>query len=294
MKNSMQIALRLTATSLLFLTNIVRGDPLAVSLPLVSAVKGVAGIRYATAIDITNSTSVEVPVDFYFTGIDQVTHSSMSSTGTIGDFGPVTRGSGAMSGGTKQHFDDFIDALVGAGMLPSDVQNDGITGSLLLVFQNTTGPADGQAVEHFYDLSKGLATGIDFPGHVFSTHEATVLTATIRDTRASSGDKTYPNVFINNTGVAADGTSAGYDTVLVSAMTSDGQSVGISLPLALASGETATLSQVFQRLGISNSDKSAIVITATIVSGTGVIQGVVSQVNPDTHVATVSEMSQAR
>jgi hypothetical protein len=119
----------------------------------------------------------------------------------------------------------------------------------------------------------------------------------VRDTTALSGaGLIYPNLFINHTGLAPDGTAATGDiNVQVSAVSAaTGQPVGTPINMTIASGLTATVGRVFQALGITPSaDTTTLLVYATVTSGSAAIEGLVSQVDTVTKDGSAFEMGRA-
>jgi hypothetical protein len=274
-----------------------RATGLTINVPLVGRVTGGGGVLFATAVDVTNNGSSVVAVDFYFDGRDGTNGQTVSVAGTIGNFGLVSRGAGAMSPLSNQHFDDFIDSLVMANMLASSFRDDGIQGSLLLVFNGYTKRGQGAATARFYNAFGGGNVGVSLRGHEIAASEPQKLVVTVRDTTAiSSTGQVYPNLFINNTGLAPDGTAATADiNVQVSAVSAaTGQPTGTPINLTIASGQTATVGRVFQALGITPSaDTTTLLVYATVTSGSAAIEGLVSQVDTVTKDGSAFEMVRA-
>jgi len=270
---------------------------LTVNVPVVGRVTGGGGVLFATAVDVTNNGNASVPVDFYFDGKDATNGQTVSIAGTIGNFGVVPRGAGAMSPLSNQHFDDFIDSLVQSGMLASSFETDGIQGSLLLVFNGYTKRGQGSATARFYNAFGGGNVGVSLKGHEIAASEPQKLVVTVRDTTASAATGAiYPNLFINHTGLAPDGTPATGDIgVQISAVAATtGQPVGTPITLSIASGQTATVGRVFQALGVTpSSTTTTLLVYATVTSGNAAIEGLVSQVDSITKDGSAFEMGRA-
>ncbi len=276
---------------------LLHADGLSINLPLVGRVTGAGGVLFATSVDVTNNGSSTVAVDFYFDGKDVANGQTVSIDGTIGNFGIVPRGQGAMSATANAHFDDFIDALVRANMLGSAVRDDGIQGSLLLVFNGYTKRGQGAVTARFYNAFGGGNVGVAIRGHEIAANEPQKLVVTIRDTTGTTqSGQVYPNLFINNTGLTPSGASAnGPVTVAVSAVsTKNGQAAGNLITLTIDSGQTATVGHVFQALGITPAvDTTTLIVYATVTSGNAAIEGLVSQVDTVTKDGSAFEMSRA-
>jgi hypothetical protein len=114
--------------------------------------------------------------------------------------------------------------------------------------------------------------------------------------KGTQGRASYPNLFINNTGLAPDGTAATGDiNVQVSAVsTATGQPAGTPINLTIAAGQTATVGHVFQALGITPSaDTTTLLVYATVTAGSAAIEGLVSQVDTVTKDGSAFEMVRA-
>lgn len=287
---------RIAASALMIaaMANTAFADGLTINVPLVGRLIGGGNVLFATAIDVTNNGNSAVPVDFYFDG--KSNGQNISVAGTIGNFGAVPRGSGAMSPLTNQHFDDFIVSLVTAGLLPPSVLTQGIQGSLLLVFNGYNKRGQGSATARFYNAFGGGNVGVALRGHEITQNEPQKIMVTAIDTTATTdGGQIYPNIFINNTGLTPSGSTAGPVTVVVSAVSAQtGQAVGNSLTITIDPGQTATVGHVFQALGVTPSaTETALLVYATVTSGNAAIAGLISQVDPVTKDGSAFEMIRA-
>ena len=271
-------------------------DGLAVNLPLVGRVTGAGGTLYITAVDVTNNNTAATQVDFYFTAINLGTNEKVAIAGSVSSAGIVSRGQGTMAAFTNQHFDDFVHALVIGNFLPSDFESDGVTGSLLLVFNGATKRGQGIATARFVNSLAGGYVGVGVNGHEIVQGEPQKIVATVRDTRGNSAlQQIYPNLFLNNTGLTPSGAyTADAVTVRLSAVSArTGQQVGNTLDVAIPSGLTVSVGQTFQALGISNASEDTIIVTANVISGSAAIEGLVSQVDPVTKDSSAFEMTRA-
>ena len=161
---------------------------------------------YLTSIDVTNNASTAVPVDFYFAGT--VNGAEVFAEGTVGDFGLVARGRDrclraqtSTSTISRRHSSRpaFSRRLRATGVL----------GSVLFVFNGSTKRGQGAVAARFYNAFGGGNVGVALKGHEIAVNEPTKLIATLRDTtNGNPAGAIYPNLFINNTGLAPDGSIA--------------------------------------------------------------------------------------
>ena len=271
----------------------------AINLPLVGRLVGGGNTLYRTAIDVTNHTTSSVRVDFYLDGQDQATgagiviNGSINAGGSIGAFGSGT----AMRARSNAHFDDFVDALIAAGRLPDTLRANGFLGSVLFIFDGRTRPGEAAVTARFYNALGDGNVGVSLKGREVTSDEPQSLVAVVADSRGASGGapQSYPNIFINNTGVAAGNSSAvaGAVTVQLSAIAnSTGQAIGNPVTITnLQPGRTATVGSVLDAMQIPRSTESTVILFARVTSGNAAIQGVVSQVDPFTRDGSVFEMS---
>jgi len=268
---------------------------LGVNVPLVGRLTGAGGILFLSTVDVTNNAAQDAQVDFYLDGVDVATSASISRVGSISSAGTlVAQGAGgAMRHRSNAHFDDFVGALVSAGLLDSSVQTDGFIGSVLFVFNGFTKRGQGAATVRFYNEFGGGTIGQALRGHEISTGEPQTLIATFRDSRsAANGPKLYANLFINNTGLTPAGaTAAGSITVRLQAIAdSTGAAVGTPVDLTIGAGQTASVSDVLHRLGAPGGEDT-ILVTATVTSGSAAIAGAAVQVDNTTKDGSVVDMS---
>jgi hypothetical protein len=268
---------------------------LAVNVPVVGRVVGAGNVLFATSIDVTNNAQTAMPVTFYFDGTDSATQQTISIVGTIGDFGIVPFNTGRMSANTNRHFDDFIDALVQSGQLSQTAKEDGILGSVLFVFESSSKRGQGTVSARFYNSYAGGLVGVAIKGHEIAAGEPQRLIATLRDTSTNSTGQTYPNLFVNHTGLAPDGSPASSTiTVTVSAVSGrTGQPVGNTNTYSIGSGQVLNLGHTFQGLGVDITKEDTIIVTVAVTSGTAAIEGLVSQVDAVTKDGSAFEMSRA-
>src|SRR5262249_11462152 len=154
-----------------------------VHLPLVARLIGAGPTLYISSVDVSNNTTTAAQVDFYLNGVNIGTSAPVSVTGSISTAGaPVAQGTGGtMRGRSNAHFDDFIDPIGGAGMLPASIKDDGFIGSTLFVFNGLNQKGQGAAAVRFYNALGGGTVGQALRGHELSTSEPQALVATFRD-----------------------------------------------------------------------------------------------------------------
>ncbi len=181
---------------------------LGINVPLVGRLTGAGDTLYISTLDVTNNSTSDAQVDFYLDGSDLTTGTSISRVGSISSNGSLgAQGSGGlMRHRSNAHFDDFIDALGQAGILPSSIGTDGFIGSVLFVFNGFTKPAQASVTVRFYNSFGGGTIGQALKGHVIATGEPQTAIAAFRDSRAqTAGPRLYANMFINNTGLTPAG-----------------------------------------------------------------------------------------
>ena len=270
----------------------VLAEGLTINVPLVGRLVGAGNVLYATSIDVTNNGSRRTAVDFYFDGHD-TTGRVITAAGTIGDFGIVDLGGGRMSPATNRHFPDFINDMVLAGMLTPEMRDAGVQGSLLLVFNGYDKSGQGSVTARFYNAFGGGQVGVSLRGHEIAANEPRRLVITVRDTtRVAGSAQTYPNLFINHTGLTPAGDFTGDPiTVRVSAVSAaTGSAVGVPVNVEIRSGDTASVGRAFQSLGVTPTEsETALIVRLEVTSGTAAIQALVSQVDSVTRDGAVFE-----
>jgi hypothetical protein len=271
-----------------------QANGLGVSLSLVGRLVGGGNTLFTTAIDVTNSTTTPTQVDFYLDGMDLTLQNVITVNGSIDASGAlVAQGVGAMRSRQNAHFDDFIDSLVKANLLPAYIEPNGFIGSVLFVFNGFSKSGQGAATARFANAFGGGTIGVSLKGHELTASEPLSLVAAVRDSRGGPGAQLYPNVFINNTGLTPAGAIGGAITVQVTAYAnSSGLAIGTPITLQIGPGQTASVNSVLQALGVP-SGENTILIYATVVSGTSAIEGLVSQVDAVTKDGSAFEMSRA-
>src|SRR5215472_16825384 len=119
--------------------------------PVVGKLTGGGGVNYFTSIDIANNTGTGFAAEFFFDGADVVTGGAISITGNVTNPGVI--GDFVLDAYSNAHFDDFASDLVSAGGLTQQEYNDGVLGSMLVVFDGTQFSGQGTAQARFYSNS---------------------------------------------------------------------------------------------------------------------------------------------
>jgi hypothetical protein len=262
---------------------------LGVNLPLVARLIGAGPTLYLSTVDISNNNPTPTEVDFYLDGIDLATLAPVSVNGSIQRF-PT----GLMAARSTAHFDDFIDALVQAGLLPASIEPDGFIGSVLLVFNGYSRSGQGSATVRFYSSYGGGTIGQALRGHEMSSNEPQSLVASFYDKRGESGPQLYPNMFINNTGLTpSGGVATGSVGVHIQAFAdSTGLPVGVPIDTAIGIGQTVGVNDVLNRMQVPVSEDTVIVFV-TVTSGTAAIAGVSAEVDATTRDGSTVDMARA-
>ena len=282
---------------------------LAVNIPVVGRLTGSGGILFKTAIDVSNNTGTAAQVDFHLVataGASPIAvDGSISSSGTL-----VARGlGGTVRGHFNYHSDDFVDALVHAGMISASQESAGVLGSVRFVFNGFSKSGQGSAAANFYrDLSAGGVVGtigVSATGHEISANEPVRLVGTFRNTLGKAGPQVYPNLFINNMGVTPVTSNAPCDScqqaaaatavdVQISAYSNTtGNPIGVTKTVSgIAPGQTTVFGNVLSALSVPSSEDTVLVYV-TIVSGNATIAALAVQVDNGTHDSTSVEMHRA-
>jgi hypothetical protein len=273
----------------------------AINLPLLGRLTGGGNVLYRTAVDVTNHTTSAVRVDFYVdgqdlsTGAPVVVDGSINAGGAIGAWGTGT----PMRSRSNAHFDDFVDALITAGLVPNTLRANGFLGSVMFIFDNRDESGEAAVTARFYNSYAEGNVGVSLKGREITRDEPQRLVAVVTDTRGNTtgAPQMYPNLFINNTGVAAGNSAAvaGPVTVEVSAVSNTtGQAVGTPITINnLQPGRTVSIGQVLNGLQIPPSVERTVLLFVRVTSGNAAIQGVISQVEVVTRDGSVFEMSRA-
>ena len=276
--------------------SVTAANGMGVNLPLVARLTGAGSTLYISTVDVANNSTVPTEVDFYFDGLDLATSQPVAQNGSISSTGAlVAQGTGGlMRARFNAHFDDFIDAMVQAGLLPSSIETDGFIGSVLFVFNNFTKRGEGSAQVRFYNSFGGGTIGEAVKGHEMTVNEPQSLVAAFRDSRGKPGPQLYANMFINNTGLTPTGSGdAGTVSVHIQAYAnSTGQPTGTPLDTQLAIGQTVGVSDVLTQLKVPTGEDT-ILVYVTVTSGTSAIAGISAGVDNVTRNASTVDMSRA-
>ena len=272
----------------------------AINLPLLGRLVGSGNTLFRTALDVSNHSNASVRVDFYLDGEDLATRAPIVANGSINANGAIGAwGTGSpMRRRSNAHFDDFVDALINAGVLPSTLRANGFLGSVLFVFDGRTKRGETAVTARFYNAFGGGNVGVSFKGREITGNEPQQLVAAVLDTRGNTAGspEMYPNLFLNNTGITANGqSSAGPVNIEVSAISNrTGQAIGTPITVqGLGPGRTTSIGLVLNALQVPAGTDDTILVFARVISGNAAIQGVISQVDPVTRDGAVFEMSRA-
>jgi hypothetical protein len=263
---------------------------LGVNLAAVGRLIGSGNLLFKTAVDVTNNTGTAAQIDFYFDGTSAgapvAVDGSISSTGAL-----VAQGAGGTVPGHRNvHFDDFVDALVQAGLLPASVEPSGVIGSTLFVFGGFSKSGQGAVTARFYNDGCGGTVGQAINGREITTSEPTKLVVTARNTVGKAGPQLYTNLFVNNTGLTPTGTGAASAVdVLVSAFSgTTGNPVGTPYAIkGINPGATAVVG-VFGQLAIPASEDT-VILTIDVTKGTSAIDAVAVGIDNTTHDGTTTK-----
>lgn len=264
-----------------------------INVPLVGRLTGGGNTLYVTALDVTNGTAGNTQVDFYLDGtsgaVTVALNGSIDSSGAL-----VAQGAGTMRARQNVHYDDFVDSLVQANLLPAAVETNGFIGSVLFIFNGFSKSGQGTVTARFYNAFGGGTVGVSLKGREITVNEPRSLLAAVRDSRGKPGPQLYSNVFINNVGITAAGTSGDPVTVQITAYAnSSGQAVGNPITIQnLNPGQTTTVGNILQALGVPPTEDT-VLIYATVISGSSLIEGLVSQIDTVTKDGSAFEMSRA-
>ena len=248
---------------------------LGVNLAAIGYVPAGPGKIFETEVNVQNNTTSATQIDVYFDGVSAgspiAVTASISSAGAL-----VAQGAGGLvRGHFNAHFDDFVDALVKAGLIPASVETSGILGSALFVFNGYTKSGQGSAVARFYVSACGGTVGQAINGREVTNAERTKIITYVRDSRGLPGPQLYPNLFVNNMGLTptGSGTATAVDVKLSAFSNSTGNPVGTPKTISgLGTGQTALIGNVLSTLGVP-AGEDTILVLMEVVSGNAAIDG---------------------
>ena len=269
---------------------------LGINLPLVARLIGAGATLYTSSVDVANNTASPAQVDFYLDGIDIASSAPISKVGSISSTGTLAAqgAGGLMRARSNAHFDDFVQSLIDAGLLPANISNDGFIGSVLFVFNGLNKSGQGEAKVRFFSSLGGGTIGQALHGHEITASEPRSLVASVRDSRGLPGPQLYANMFISNIGLTSAGAPAsGPVNVHIQAYASStGQPVGTPKDTSIGIGQTVGLTDVLHLLAVPAGEDTVLVFV-TANSGNAAIAGVQAQVDESTRDGSVMDMSRA-
>ncbi|HTD51548.1 MAG TPA: hypothetical protein VK780_00860, partial [Thermoanaerobaculia bacterium] len=249
-----------------------------------------------SSVDVANNSTLSVQVDFYLDGVDLASSAPISHAGSISSSGAlVAQGAGGlMRAKSNVHFDDFVDSLVQAGLLPANIEADGFIGSVLFVFNGFTKSGQGEAKVRFFSALGGGTIGQALHGHEITGAEPQALVASFRDSRGETGPQLYANMFISNTGLTPAGAPASgpVNVHMQAYASSSGLPVGTPKDTAIGIGLTVGVTDVIHTLAVP-AGEDTVLVYVTVTSGNAAIAGVQAQVDETTRDGSVMDMSRA-
>jgi hypothetical protein len=268
-----------------------RATGLGILVPIVARATGAGDTLYLTSIDITNHRSELTLVDFYFDGADARTGAAVHATGSVGDGRLVVRGERGMPAASTFHSADFVKSLADGGFIPAATVDNGVIGSLLVVFNQSARRGEGAVTARFYNPFGGGTVGSALRGRELTATEPRVLRGVIHDTRAatSAAPKVYSNVIINHTGLTPAGVATSQDVQVELRAWRRSEPVGSAATVVIPSGRTLILPAT-ETLNLP-APYEALRLSVAVVSGDAAIAGVISQVDAVTRDGSVFEMS---
>ncbi|HET7451773.1 MAG TPA: hypothetical protein VFL12_03475 [Thermoanaerobaculia bacterium] len=237
-------------------------------------------ILYSTSLDVWNFSGAAVTTPFEFRGADVVTGAAITFTGTF----TLASGGGPLGAFNNVHFDDFIHAATQAGGITPGQENDGVIGSLLILFEGVSDPSICGARARFSSQQFGGTIGVTLLGHLFDGTETTAVMGVFSDTTTSPAlPHLYSNVFLTNLG-QFDSASGMFltsdDTVVLTAYSATtGTQIGQPKTIALGTGRTASVN--LRDVGVP-AGAGRVIVIAKATSGHGLLLGVGSENDADT------------
>ncbi len=276
---------------------------IGVNNPVIGKLTGAGGVEYLTALDVSNNSDTAHIATFVFDGTDVATGIELAPiTGNIVDPGEV-QGADAttpMDSYSNAHFDDFLAALRDAGQITAQQYQDGVIGSLLVVFLGTSSSGEGSSQARFYSSGCGGTIGVSARGQEITSNNPMKLVGVFRDTTGESGvPQLYPNLFLNNVGVTQQGgtpTDTGAITVRLSAYSATngpGTPLGQKSVGPIDAGQTLTVPRVLDFLGVSSGQFDTILVFAEVTDGQSAIEALAVEVDQTTRDGSSVEMGRA-
>ncbi len=231
-----------------------QGGGFSVDLPVVGNVHG-ATAKFFTALDVTNNSPQSTDVEFFFTPAD----GSAPRTGLLG----------TLNGFDNLHFDDFLQALAAAGVIPPN-QADNVFGSLLLTFTNPafhTGTEATAVARVFSRATPGGTIGLAYRAQPIETNGPHSLSTILRNDSGFTSNIGIENLGVDDTGRVLT------DPVVVRLSFFDpatGALVGGQPTITLGPGQVTQLNDVFRQFGLA---PTAVLLFVDEVAGTGQIRG---------------------
>src|SRR2546423_287192 len=251
------------------------GGGFSVDLPIVGRVRG-ATTTFTTALDITNNSAQSTDVEFFFTPADgSPSHSGLLAT---------------LSGFDNLHFDDFLQALVSAGVMTPNLA-DNAFGSLLLTFTNPAFRAgtEASAVARIYSSATPSGTyGLAYRARPFETNGAHSLSSVIRNGNGMVTNMGFENLGVDDLG----GVTAAPITVRLTFFDpTTGTPVGAQPIFTLGAGQVIQLNDVFRQFGLT---QTAAVVFVDEIGGASQLRGYVVLKDTSTNDGAFVFMQESR
>ena len=279
------------------------GTGIGVNNPVIGKLTGEGNVSYLTALDVSNNTGDAHIATFVFDGTDLTTGTVLPSIlGNVVNPGQIEGADATtpMDAYSNAHFDDFMAALRDGGLLTSQEYDDGVIGSLLIVFLGTTSSGEGSSLARFYSSGCGGTIGVSARGEEITSNNPLKLVGVFRDATGEPGvPQLYPNLFLNNVGVTPQGgtpSDTGAVTVRLSAYSATN---GPGVPLGqrsvgpIEAGQTAIVPHVLDYLNVPKGQNDTILVFAEVIDGQSAIEALAVEVDQTTRDGSSVEMSRA-
>lgn len=274
---------------------------IGVNNPVIGKLTGEGNVSYRTALDVSNNTGDAHIATFVFDGTDLATGTVLPPiTGNVVNPGQVEGAdvTTPMDAYSNAHFDDFIATLRDSGLITSQEYDDGVIGSLLVVFLGTSSSGEGSTVARFYSSGCGGTIGVSARGEEITSNNPLKLVGVFRDTTGEAGvPQLYPNLFLNNVGITPQGgtpTDTGAVTVRLSAYSATngpGVPVGQRSVGPIEAGQTAIVPHVLDYLNVPRGQFDTILVFAEVIDGESAIESLAVEVDQTTRDGSSVEMS---